>query len=208
MAGNTESRIVPFLFIITLLLLAESYAFQVGSLLSKPSTILTFGDRRATVLKAASPSTVTVCTADLCCCQENGGGKNILDHLRSRNLPYPIDEAPCLGACGGGAMVSIDFEDGSCALVAGLDNTLSELLLLKETDVGTPSSRVHLMENAPIKIAPESESKTPTSPPAEVIGDARDRMRAEAAADEQKNSNPWLTAASYLAKKAGEKIFS
>ena len=73
-------------------------------------------------------SVVSVCTAELCCCQEEGGSAlEILDNLNSRSLPYPIEEAPCLGACGGGAMVAIDFEDGSAALVSGLTETLSEL---------------------------------------------------------------------------------
>lgn len=73
-------------------------------------------------------SYVSVCTAELCCCQDDGpGGDEILAELQARNLPYTVDEAPCLGACGGGAMVAIDFEDGTSALVAGLQETLMEL---------------------------------------------------------------------------------
>lgn len=83
--------------------------------------------RRPTFL-LADPSCVNVCTAELCCCQEDGvGGDEILEHLKAQNLPYPVEEAPCLGACGGGAKVSIDFVDGSYALVTGMDETLSEL---------------------------------------------------------------------------------
>mmetsp|Transcript_2177 Transcript_2177/g.3140 ORF Transcript_2177/g.3140 Transcript_2177/m.3140 type:complete len:249 (+) Transcript_2177:184-930(+) len=83
--------------------------------------------RRPTFL-LADPSCVNVCTAELCCCQEDGvGGDEILEHLNAQNLPYPIEGAPCLGACGGGAKVSIDFVDGSYALVTGMDETLSEL---------------------------------------------------------------------------------
>lgn len=47
------------------------------------------------------PYTVNICTAELCKCQEDGvGAEDILQDLLSRDLPYPIDEAPCLGACG------------------------------------------------------------------------------------------------------------
>ena len=65
------------------------------------------------------------------------GGNEILAALRSRKLPYPIDEAPCLGACGGGAMVVIDFEDGSSALVSGMDETLMELGLGNKSNDAT-----------------------------------------------------------------------
>ena len=84
--------------------------------------------RKSSQLLAVAPSLVSVCTAELCCCQEEGlGGDEILEDLLSRNLPYPIEEAPCLGACGGGAMVAIDFEDGGYALVAGIDETLHDI---------------------------------------------------------------------------------
>ena len=93
-------------------------------------------------------SLVSVCTAELCCCQEDGvmGGNEILANLQSRKLPYPVDEAPCLGACGGGAMVVIDFEDGSSALVSGIDETLMELGLLminsKDVTVASPATTI------------------------------------------------------------------
>jgi hypothetical protein len=63
------------------------------------------------------------------------GGDEILATLLSRKLPYPVDEAPCLGACGGGGggRVVIDFENGSSALVSGIDETLMELGLLKDS---------------------------------------------------------------------------
>mmetsp|Transcript_86179 Transcript_86179/g.248866 ORF Transcript_86179/g.248866 Transcript_86179/m.248866 type:complete len:248 (-) Transcript_86179:302-1045(-) len=86
-------------------------------------------------------SLVSVCTAELCCCQEDGvGGNEILADLQSRDLPYTVDEAPCPGACGGGAMVAIDFEDGTSALVSGLDETLSELGLSEPVQPSTKSS--------------------------------------------------------------------
>jgi hypothetical protein len=73
-------------------------------------------------------SLVSVCTAELCCCQDDDlGGDEILAELLSRNLPFDVDEAHCLGACGVGAMIAIDFEDGTSALVTGLQETLFEL---------------------------------------------------------------------------------
>lgn len=177
---------------------------------------------------AAQPSLVSVCTAELCCCQEDGmGGDEILTHLQSRNLPFPVDEAPCLGACGGGAMVAIDFEDGSSALVSGIDETLTELGLSpiqsqRETTPSTfestatmPSAQQSLVELATTttktltsqKHKPEPKSKQANSS-VELV-DVRDRMRAEAAAKEkdEEPANPWLNAASYLAGKAAEKLF-
>jgi len=97
-------------------------------------------------------SLVSVCTAELCCCQEDGiwGGQEILNDLLSRNLPYPVDAAPCLGACGGGAMVAIDFEDGSSALVSGIDETLMELgLLFPDQSKTTPIAIPTIIEPIP-----------------------------------------------------------
>jgi hypothetical protein len=46
-----------------------------------------------------------------------------MNDLLSRDLPYVVEEAPCLGACGIGAMVSIEYEDGGYDLVTGLQET-------------------------------------------------------------------------------------
>lgn len=144
--GRATARPTRQLLLVIGSLFGKTYytiAFQVGcstfaSSTIKPRTVERTTDTRertnsCTTLAATSspqPYTVSVCTAELCCCQEEGpGGNEILEHLLSRDLPYSIGEAPCLGACGGGAMVSIDFEDGSYALAAGLDETLSELSL-------------------------------------------------------------------------------
>eukprot|EP00980_Cylindrotheca_fusiformis_P030399 scaffold24765_cov103-Cylindrotheca_fusiformis.AAC.1 len=104
---------------------------------------------------AVGVTTVSICTAELCRCQEEEGmgAEDILKDLQSRDLNYPINEAPCLGACGGGAMVAIDFEDGSCALVTGLDETLRELGL-RNSDSG----KRH--EEAKSSITPPNESAT------------------------------------------------
>lgn len=205
-----------------------------------------------TSLSASQASYVSVCTAELCCCQEESlGGDGILNDLLNRNLPYPVEEAPCLGACGGGAMVSIDFEDGSYALVTGIDETLSELGLEKpvpeitplpvitqpsvsavneennennkltknfnadsvsskgENNGGAVSPMVdkRLLESVIIEKTVEVTEMNEIKSVSKTFGDVRDRMRAEAAKDDQP-TNPWLNAASYLAKKAGENLFS
>jgi len=61
---------------------------------------------------------VSVCLGELCKCQEESS-ELILQDLLSRNLPYVVEDAPCLGACGIGAMVSIEYQDGGYDLVTG-----------------------------------------------------------------------------------------
>lgn len=57
-------------------------------------------------------------------------------------------------------------------------------------------------------LQPLSSTSLPPPPtPKVVFGDVRDRMRAEAEAEEEP-MNPWLLAASYLAKKAGDTLFA
>jgi len=113
---------------------------------------------------ATEVSTVIVCTAELCMCQDEGfGGGDILETLRSKNLPYAVEEAHCLGACGGGAMVAIDFEDGTSALVSGMDKTLMELGL--SLDDVTCSDTLESVEAPPaeVPIVPESINCAPTT---------------------------------------------
>lgn len=185
----------------------------------------------------ADPSCVVVCTAELCCCQEEGfGGDEILEHLRAQNLPYPTEEAPCLGACGGGAKISIDFEDGSYALLTGMEETLSELgLTNSDTRVNEPSEEygngdlkdsieaydtiietpvdnelaIQTVKNHDKELPDINKIETlmdDRQSKEEPLGDVRDRMRQ--AYTEEQQTNPWLNAASYLVKKAGEKMFT
>jgi len=65
---------------------------------------------------------VSVCLGELCKCQEESS-ELILQDLLSRNLPYIVEDAPCLGACGVGAMVSIEYQDGGYDLVTGKQDT-------------------------------------------------------------------------------------
>ena len=220
-----------------------------------PTKSITSTKQCTTILSLAAAtkpvSAVSVCTAELCQCQEESG-QDILDDLLSRNLPYSVDEAPCLGACGGGAMVAIDFEDRSSALVAGLEETLLELGIkedgvevpvVKEDTAVTASTEDDMKENqlevksiltkTTVLASPEetniqqpitSTTETETTSISDNSSkeekaeedfekkyeDARDRMRAQAAKARKENEetiNPWLNAASYLAKKAGEQLF-
>ena len=75
---------------------------------------------------------VSVCTAELCQCQgdeyaDGGAADALIANLIARQLPFPVEGSGCLGACGMGTTVAIDYNDGTASLVAGLDQTLTEL---------------------------------------------------------------------------------
>ncbi len=83
---------------------------------------------------------VNVCMGELCKCQEGENAETLLADLNARNLNFVVDDAPCLGACGMGAMVSIEYEDGDYALVTGLQETLeaigiTESILVEKVDL-------------------------------------------------------------------------
>jgi hypothetical protein len=78
---------------------------------------------------------VTICMGELCKCQEENADM-IMDTLVSiEGLPFQIDDSPCLGACGVGAMVSVEYEDGTYNLVTGLQETLEAVGLSESIDV-------------------------------------------------------------------------
>lgn len=226
---NTHSTMTNSLLLLTIVLSScclVARGFQV-----QPIT-------RLTTLLQATPCTVSVCTAELCCCQEEGmGGDEIFANLLERNLPYEVDEAPCLGACGGGAMVAIDFDDGSYGLVAGMEEVLMELGLedslesnpleptatVDNTDAVSPvttsapepamlneissteaiavvETKQVVPENPTVQSSLPAKPKNPTVQSSS-LNDVRERMRAEAAKDEEV-VNPWFNAASYLVGKA------
>lgn len=250
---KNELSIVHVMIIRLSIIFLSANAFQTTFFPTK--SIITSTKQCTTILSLAAAtkpvSAVSVCTAELCQCQEESG-QDILDDLLSRNLPYSVDEAPCLGACGGGAMVAIDFEDRSSALVAGLEETLLELGIkedgvevpvVKEDTAVTSSTEDDMNENH-LEVKSISTKTTVLASPEETniqesitstvetettsisdnsskeeeksedfekkYEDARDRMRAQAAKARKENEetiNPWLNAASYLAKKAGEQLF-
>ncbi len=76
---------------------------------------------------------VSICMGELCKCQEEGNNADaIMDTLLTTKLdglplPFIVEDAPCLGACGQGSMVSIDYEDGDFALVTGLQETMDAI---------------------------------------------------------------------------------
>ena len=177
-------------------------------------------------------SRISVCAGELCQCQgeeyeyTGGAADAVIKDLQSLELPFPIDEVGCLGACGMGTMVAIDFENGDSIMTDGLDSTLTELGISKEKlQVGsTASSSEHGVQNFATTIGNEgnvessstkdvvlvsTENKVGSNPPPKkppIVEDVRDRMRQEAAV-ESDTGNPWMNMASYLAKKATDKVF-
>jgi hypothetical protein len=68
-----------------------------------PSTPSTIFELRSTV--SDDVARIFVCTAELCQCQGdehvNGGAADaLIANLRGRQLPFPVEESGCLGACG------------------------------------------------------------------------------------------------------------
>jgi hypothetical protein len=94
-----------------------------------PTFLLAVGPSRVDVststdVNPCGVDRVSICFGELCKCQEEQeNAESIMNDLLSRDLPYVVEEAPCLGACGIGAMVSIEYEDGGYDLVTGLQET-------------------------------------------------------------------------------------
>lgn len=167
------------------------------------------------VLKTKVPvARISVCAGELCQCQgeefEYTGGASdaVIKELKQLGLPFPIEDVGCLGACGMGTMIAIDFENGDSIMTDGLESTYSELGILGKTqsltnasaqssDNGAKSSAVFDATKAPI-----TPQKAPSS---KELVDVRERMRQEAANVEVEN--PWLKMASYLVQKATDKVF-
>lgn len=182
---------------------------------------------------------MSVCTAELCQCQGDegeGSADALLENLWERKLSFTVEETGCLGACGMGTMVAIEYEDGTADLVAGLEETLDVLgivdskhetssvcgTIVNEHTVASTTERPRVSEPAKaVSIAPPpaTPAATANQPDAVVVtkkmsnpqstppvSDARDRMR-EAAKEADDVSNPWVNMAGYLTKKAGDALF-
>jgi len=129
-------------------------------------------------------------------------------NLRSRNLEFSIEATGCLGACGRGTMVAVDYADGTVALAAGLEKTLDVLGLhtditkrrVVEVDKGKEVSNIIPITNN-IKQSVYSSLISSTST---TNHPAVDRMRATS---ESNVENPWLNMGVYLAQKIKEKMF-
>ena len=162
-------------------------------------------------VNSANVKRISVCTEELCQCQgegyESGGAADAtLEKLNSLDLSFPIDDVGCLGACGMGSMVAIDYENGDSILVDGLQSTLIELGIEQES----PNVVVSTSEIVDNLTSSKSESESVASSSIneravtqpKIVDDVRDRMRKEAADMSTEVPNPWLNMASYLAKKA------
>ena len=118
-----------------------------------------------------------------------------------------------------GTMVAIDYENGDSIMTDGLESTLVELgIQVKQTPLPYEPDSANSVDstnngdsanngdkvagvvtsdsNNRIDIKAEPEKPT-------LLADVRDRMRTEAAIEAE---NPWMNLASYLAKKAMDKI--
>ena len=127
---------------------------------------------------------VTVCTGKICQCHDPNGADELLAALRSRSLNIPIAEDVCMGHCTSPPAATIDFADGSCQLVAGLDETLCAMGL------APPPPRKTASDAVPAVIE---------------VGDAcADRMRASAL--ENPTRPGWLVLGEYLGNKVRESL--
>ncbi|KAL9190839.1 hypothetical protein ACHAXT_000545 [Thalassiosira profunda] len=178
---------------------------------------------------------ISVCAGELCQCQgeyeyEGGAADAAIETLERLELPFPVDEVGCLGACGMGTMIAIDFDNGDSIMTDGLQSTLLELGIdaqkapppsvsnVEEAEAengateaagvtnseAPPSASDLVSDIASVDTVTKAEIPAQKKPPALV--DVRDRMRQEAA-DEEVQTNPWMNMASYLAKKATDNMF-
>lgn len=167
-------------------------------------------------------SRISVCAGDLCQCQgeqyeyTGGAADAAIEALQGLGLPFPVDEVGCLGACGMGTMVAIDFENGDSIMTDGLESTLLELGIqaqnsptaASETDSKAPGNGAvtEAVSGYREDAASEAASSIPTMSKPEkplMLADARDRMRLETVDEVE---NPWVNMAAYLAKKATGKL--
>ncbi|KAL7540105.1 hypothetical protein ACHAXR_009861 [Thalassiosira sp. AJA248-18] len=171
-------------------------------------------------------SRISVCTGELCQCQgeqyeyTGGAADAAIEELQSLGLPFPVDEVGCMGACGMGTMIAVDYENGDSTMEDGLESTLIELGIQRKTSSHPSVSETGISEMEGVgNINEESsipngastttftanikEKSKSAKPP--LLADPRDRMRQEAA--EVENPNPWMNMASYIAKKATDKMF-
>ena len=181
------------------------------------STITTTSSEEVVVKTKVPVTRISVCAGELCQCQgeefefTGGASDAAIQELRQLDLKFPIDEVGCLGACGMGTMIAIDYENGDSIMTDGLDSTYAELGISAKTQLSTDESELTSDTNEATSLTVVSdETSTPLAtkkkkvPPKELV-DVRERMRKEAADVEVEN--PWLKMGSYLAKKASDKLF-
>ena len=115
---------------------------------------------------------ISICTEELCQCQgeyeyTGGAADAALEQLQKLDLPCPLDSVGCMGACGMGTMIAIDYKNGDSILVDGLQSTLIELGLQQEQtnsqfDASTPEPEDVVIENESSCVEEEVTPSTPT----------------------------------------------
>jgi len=154
---------------------------------------------------------ISVCTGELCQCQgdnEDTGGAadDALQKLRSLELSFPVDEVGCMGACGMGIMIAIDYENGDSLMTDGPDGVISELGL-KVLQASAPTIPLDRTINSTTEsLTADKASVEGTARKSRQLADVRERMREEVA-KEDRQENPWMNMVSYLAEKAMENVF-
>merc|ERR1719253_146067 len=139
---------------------------------------------------------VSVCADDLCQCQGAGGASShAIEELEGLGLPFPVYEVGCLGACGMGTVIAIDYENGDTSLMDGLESTLVELGIPPRRDQETTKDHVKSFEKEAVADAAgrANEGTSPSSAisvkddvapeKSHVMVDERDRMRQDATDD-------------------------
>jgi hypothetical protein len=155
---------------------------------------------------------------ELCQCQgeyeyTGGAADAALKTLQCLDLPFPIDVVGCMGACGMGTMIAIDYKNGNSIMTDGLEGAVSELGL--KTEISEMKSRNFAIVDENSKdgdaVADSdvnsmgSQRKEDISNKSRQLTDVRERMREEAAKEDDQG-NPWIKMASYLAKKAMDRV--
>lgn len=174
-----------------------------------PATSSSTAVEEEIVVKTKVPvARISVCAGELCQCQgeeyefTGGASDAAINELEQLNLPFPIEEVGCLGACGMGTMIAIDFENGDSIMTDGLDSTYSELgISVKKQSLSSANN----VDSSSAETETDTTTKKGATTNKELV-DVRDRMRQEAV--EVEVENPWLKMGGYLAKKATEKLFS
>ncbi len=183
------------------------------------STITSTSSEEVVVKTKVPVTRISVCAGELCQCQgeeyefTGGASDAAIQELRKLDLKFPIDEVGCLGACGMGTMIAIDYENGDSIMTDGLESTYAELgISSAKTQLSTDASDEQSSDivEASTSSAVVSDETTPPvatkqKPSPKELVDVRERMRKEAADVEVEN--PWLKMGSYLAKKASDKLF-
>ena len=183
------------------------------------STITSTSSEEVVVKTKVPVTRISVCAGELCQCQgeeyefTGGASDAAIQELRQLDLKFPIDEVGCLGACGMGTMIAIDYENGDSIMTDGLESTYAELgISSAKTQLSTDASDEQssdIVEATTSSAVVSDETTTPVvtkqKPSPKELVDVRERMRKEAADVEVEN--PWLKMGSYLAKKATDKLF-